>query len=176
MKEPFNTRMRSDLRQRFEEERVARGRLKVEEALEQAVALWVASNSVPVSEQTLPCPHCGSALSGSAGISHLIAVLESVSKTEQPQLLGVKSYSISPEAKVWLDLANRAITVEDPQWRRMLKNIETQLRQVAEIADPQEGIDLDSPEAGSGGAGNRGARPAGTGDQGTAHRGRRKKA
>jgi hypothetical protein len=53
---------------------------------------------------------------------------------------------LSEREKQWAGLVARAVTVRDPEWRRMLHNIQVQLTQVAEIADREQG--KESPAGG----------------------------
>lgn len=43
--------------------------------------------------------------------------------------------SVSPEARAWLVLIERAITVRDPIWREMLASVRNQIELVAQAAD-----------------------------------------
>lgn len=73
-------------------------------------------------------------------------------ETKQQRELGSHA-QLPVEAKEWLDLAQQALRVEDPDWREMLQNIKRQLAQVAHIANTEQRNRRDSPEPGiTGGA------------------------
>lgn len=136
MKDPkLNVRVPPDLDKQFELECVNRGLTK-QAATWEALRRWLASESVPKTEQTLTCPRCESTLS--VDQSGLTKVMEPGSVPISEQREFPHNSDVPSEGREWLDLIASAVHVEDPDWREMLDNIKTQLAQVAAVADREK--------------------------------------
>jgi len=134
----------------------------------------VAERSVLKAEQERRCPYCES--TSYAGCEHLSFwnVGKAVLKSEQAKGVENNVTCISPpdvlnsEVAEWLNLAQRALQLEDMEFRPMLNMIRQQLQFMAELADTKNAdtIDRSHEQFGSSeatdGAPNAGGLPGGT--------------
>jgi hypothetical protein len=136
MKDPkLNVRVPPDLDKQFELECVNRGLTK-QAATWEALRRWLASESVPKTEQTLTCPRCESTLS--VDQSGLTKVMD-LGPVPSPETCNVSHKSgVLSEEREWWNLVASAVHVQDPDWRDMLDNIKTQLAQVAAVAQREK--------------------------------------
>jgi hypothetical protein len=147
----LRVRLTQEEYEQFVNEAFRRGRIKHQAALKEAVRLWLSAGSVPIPEQAITCPSCNSLIPVSAKTPPEVMGPISVLKSEQPQSKAFDNVP-SERERIWAELATRAVNVRDPEWQRMLRNIQIQLEQVAEIAD-REQEDSGSDIQGGGGSG-----------------------
>lgn len=121
----------------FADAAYARGRMKHQAALKEAVRLWLASDSATLSK-----------VNPAKGLEIASPVPAKDFEVNQHRELPVAA-QLSVEAQEWLALVLRALDIRDPYTRGLVEGAKLQLQNLIKVADDQGRGGGDLPEPGS---------------------------